>query len=191
MKKELNKIIIFTGMTLALIGLFICNFDLSLVWKSSASGDLLIAGLASCFVFAKNNTLKNVGYMLCLYVGVLGVSYFNYGGVASVVGVGFVAMLIGAVCYFIKIILMFFGFSKGGVAHRSTNLIESLIKLKEMQTEEVLSAEEYDSLKAAALEDGIGQKTTLEDLKKWKKMLDQKIITEDEFASLKAKAFNK
>ena len=190
MKKELNKIIIFIGIVLVAVGSIIKALS---TYSGVNDSLLLLGGLGGCFIFAKNETLKNVGYIICAYAGAFGLNYLNYpqnGGL--IYAIGSIAILVGVLLYYLKVVLAFFGFStKSNTDFCSENIVASLVKLKEMHSENVLSEEEYNLLKNNALESSVNGKTSLEDFKKWKKLLDQKVITEEEFAALKAKVFGK
>ena len=64
-----------------------------------------------------------------------------------------------------------------------------LIKYKELEKEEIISAEEFEKLKNGLLAGGSDSKVTLNDLKKWKKLCDDGVITAEEFVVLKNKVF--
>lgn len=190
MKKELNKIIIFIGIVIVAVG----NIIESISTYNGVTGSLLLlVGIGGCFIFAKNDTLKNVGYIICAFCGICGLNYLvNIVSGGVVKAGGSIVILVGVLLYYLKVVLAFFGFSaKSNTDFCSENIVASLVKLKEMHSENVLSEEEYNLLKNNALESSVSGKTSLEDFKKWKKLLDQKVITEEEFAALKAKVFGK
>ena len=181
-------------MMIATVGWLLLMLD-KYAFTSTTGTALLLVGLGSCFIFAKNDTLINVGYLLCMFEGAYGISFIftsdTLNGV-TIIGIGLLCVFIGSVLYYLKGILSFLGFSSNGDACSSSDgLITSLTKLKDMQSEDVISDDEYSSLKGAMLEKSVNKKMSFDDLKKWKKLLDRKVITDEEFAALKSKAFGK
>lgn len=219
MKKQINKIVMVVGFLVTLVGLLIwavsdMEIDGSLV-KGTALEELelflipdlmnvsfIAMVLAVAFVFAKNNTVKNVGYGLSALIGIDGVLTLvslskidenvleNRAGII-VTAVGLIVMMVAALLYFGMLCMDFFGFVKKS---EKDDAIETLAKYKELQQENVLTAEEFENVKEKLL-----NKTTasnkkngeIDVLKKWKKLLDQNVITEEEFAKIKLGIFGK
>ena len=196
MKKELNKILMFIGFIVTVVGVIICGVSN----KANFALVFTIPNLATVFaltlIFAKNETVKNTGYALAGLVGAYGVATMaSENEDLMVAAVGMILMLVAAAIYFFVICLKFFGFvkdsEKSSVRSESGNLLATLEKYKEMQQEKVLSEEEFADLKQKVFAAVEHKAVSVEDLKKWKKLLDQKVITEEEFAQIKADIFNK
>ena len=196
MKKELNKVILTIGFFVFMLGLLIGALVSAEILVILQGGVVLYSILAVCFIYAKNNIIKNVGYALTAYAGILGLYYLmwnvtqNAGAIIATIGL--LIMLIGAFLYFLVEVLKFFGFVKSGVICQTSNgTIELLSQYKEMEKEKIISETEFDVLKKKLFENEESKTANIDDLKKWKKLLDQQVITEEEFAALKAKVFQK
>lgn len=200
MKKELNKIIMFIGFAVMVVGWIIAaaseveveDYDIAITYTVVTLANIA-AILAIAFVFAKNGVVKNVGYALSALVGAEGVGLIVNGSDEEMVAaIGAILMLVAAVLYFFVVCLKFFGFVKGGEkAATSNNIAAVLTGYKEMKEEEVITEEEFNGLKQK-LFDGTEQKVnSVDDLKKWKKLLDQKVITDEEFSKIKSDIFAK
>ena len=149
--------------------------------------------LGAVFVFSKNATVENVGYALCAFVGVLGVTMIMHDKVfpLMLIPVGFIVMLVGAILKFLLIAIKFFGFINAEDQKVIGDVFDTLTKYKELEKDKVISEEEFNDLKTKTIAANAKDTVSLEDLKKWKKLLDQGIITETEFANMKAKLFTK
>lgn len=191
MKKSIVTAIMFIGFILVAVGALL--EDPTIAMASAFSTPFLAAALAVCFIGAKNNVVKNVGFALATLMGIYGVALM-VNGTLIVSGIGMIVMLLAALIYVVPVVLNYFGFVKGkenGTALR-TDISSLLGKYKEMEAEKVINEEEFTHLKAKALQ-MLSEKenVNLDDLKKWKKLLDQQVINEEEFAQLKAKIFTK
>ena len=196
MKKELNKILMFIGFIVTVVGAIICGVSNKANFALVFTIPNLAAVFALTLIFAKNETVKNTGYALAGLVGAYGVATIaSENEDLMVAAVGMILMLVAAAIYFFVICLKFFGFvkdsEKRSVHSESGNLLATLEKYKEMQQEKVLSEEEFADLKQKVFAAVEHKAVSVEDLKKWKKLLDQKVITEEEFAQIKADIFNK
>ena len=193
MKKEFNKILMVVGFVVAALGAFLMPM-MEKVVESTLSSAYIVPVLAVCFVFAKNNVLKNVGYALTVLCGADGINYLiNGSGTALIlIGAGLLIMFVAAVIYFLLLCLKFFGFVKSGkVSCGGSDPIKVLSQYNELVNEKIVTEEEFDELKKNLLASNETKVGSIEDLKKWKKALDQKIITEEEYASVKAGIFVK
>lgn len=201
MKKELNKIIIILGFIVAVVGACIAVImDTPPVLMTATAISNIAALFAVTFIFASNSIIKNIGYTLSVLLMidsfkalVLKATYDSVGFL--VYYIGFIIMAVGAIVYFAIKFLAYCGFVKKG-AKTSTenynkNLLEELIRYKEMQQEKVLTDEEFSELKEKILENNSANTNSIEDLKKWKKLVDQQVITEEEFSKIKSDIFNK
>lgn len=209
MKKHLSQIIVFLGFLLVVLGAFIdpmiveevvakttpkteaeIKAALALARSTFVSPVTLIniAGvIALGFVFTKNKALVNIGYAMCGLLGANGLVYLIKVEF-TIASIGQLIMLLGALVYLIMTLISFFGYVKGGRCdEEQADVSASLNSYKEMQTNGVITEEEFDTLKAKVLTSA--KVDTVNDLKKWKKLLDQKVITEDEFAQIKSKIF--
>lgn len=189
MKKSLSKIIVFIGFLVVCVGELIDGFS----QKAYTAGTLLTTGtllgaLAVVFVFAKNKTLSNMGYALSACGGISGILICFKTTLPFWASVGYIVMLLGAVIWLIGVLVAFFGFVKGGYVSED-DVSSQLIKYKELEKEEIISAEEFEKLKAALFAGSEGGKVTLNDLKKWKKLCDDGVITAEEFVALKNRVF--
>ena len=192
MKKSLNQILIAIGFIIAAVGAI-----LQPLLHSPATSlyiEALIAVLAVCFIYAKNDILKNVGYGLCLVCASIGLVYMSSASTGQMLfAIGSLVMALGAFLYLIILILKFFGFvkSKDNNYTKTFDVLEALNNYKNLADEKVLSDEEFNELKANILASSNCKAKTIDDLKKWKKAVEQKIITEEEYNSIKADIFSK
>ena len=195
MKKSLTKLVMFAGFIIVVIGIIVDSMitELPAIAFSSLELSVVAAILAICFINAKNNVLINVGYCMAGILGACGLANFmtlSSSELNMVTSVGYMVMGVSAVFYLFTTILDFFGFVKNGrSADNDGNIVAVLNKYKEMEKEKVITADEFDNLKAKALKCADGEEYSVEDLKKWKKLFDQQIINEEEFASVKSKIF--
>ncbi len=196
MKKSLTKLVMFSGFITVVIGIIVDSMitGLQAIAFSMLELSVVAAILAICFINAKNNVLVNVGYCMAGILGACGLSKFiilSSSELNIVTSIGYIVMGVSAVLYLFTIILDFFGFviKEGLSADNDGNIVAVLNTYKEMEKEKVITADEFDILKAKALKCTDGEKYSVEDLKKWKKLFDQQIINEEEFASIKNKIF--
>lgn len=192
MKKFFTQILSAIGFVIILIGIIIKGNTDMLVTMFSAP--FIAAAIALPFVFAKNATVKNTGYTLSALVGMYGIVLVlnvdnSVGTLIS--GIGMAVMLIPAALYAIVEFFTWCGFTRKNKVNSSNDLATILNQYKALESEKILSAEEFEELKAKTLKGTDAGISSVEDLKKWKKLLDQQIITEEEFSNLKAKVFNK
>ena len=197
MKKSIVKVLMFVGFIVVVVGLLIegisNTMSATIVLSALFTAPYLATILAVCFIGAKNEVVKNVGYALAAFAGVYGIILIITGAMA-VVAVGMILMLLATLGHIITLVLAYFGFVKSEEQSRAykTDISSLLGKYKEMEAEKVINEEEFTQLKAQALQTlSEKENVNLEDLKKWKKLLDQQVISEDEFAQLKAKVFTK
>ena len=186
--------------TLSIIGFAIAVAGVILSATESVAVEAigsLAAALACAFVFSKNEIVKIVGYTLSVLVGAEGlqtVLLIMNGYVPdsyAIIAIGYIVMLVPAVIYALIKLFDYLGFVRAGSVKCNCDDIATLLtQYKAMEKEDVLSTEEFATLKEKVLENSNSKVTGLDDLKKWKKLLDQQVITEDEFANLKAKVFN-
>ncbi len=193
MKKEFNKILMVIGFAIAALGAILAPV-MAMSVESIVATSYIVPILAVCFVFAKNNVLKNVGYGLNVICGVNGITYLCFGMNIDqmLLGVGLLIMFIATVLYFLLLCLKFFGFVKSGKENCvGSDPIKVLSQYKELVNDKIVTEEEFDELKKNLLANNETKVNSIEDLKKWKKALDQKVITEEEYASVKASIFTK
>lgn len=99
-------------------------------------------------------------------------------------------MIIGAIVYYISLILNYFGYKKAtGISQK--DLYEEVNFYYKMKNEGIINEQEYEGLKSAVIEKIGKNNFTVSDLGKWKKLLDQSIITDGEFIKLKAAILDK
>ncbi len=209
MKKFFTQILTAIGFIVALVGI-ILGYKYG-VEAQALLGSLpfIAACMATAFVFAKNETVKNMGYVLSGVAGVYGflvfITYCNSlydenGNLLAVLtpkynptvfAVGLMIMLIPALIYVIIRFFSWLGFTRKSAKSSSSDIATVLNQYKSLEKEQILSADEFEDLKSTVLKSTGSDISSLEDLKKWKKLLDQQIITEEEFTNLKARAFNK
>lgn len=187
MKKEISKIIMVIAFLVTVIGILIDALTLYAVNFSILE---IAAVFAVCFVFAKNNTVKNFGYAIATLVGIIAlsnliISFSTFYSVIYITSIGEIIYLVASICFFIPLLLKFFGFVKSGKDTVSGDISTILSKYKEMEKDKIITEEEFAALKSKTLKVGEKQSFNIEDLKKWKKLLDQSIITEEEYTQLK------
>ena len=161
--------------------------------------------LSVAFVFSKNDTVKNVGYGLSTLVGIKGILSLvtlndiekevleNRAGI-TICFVGMIVIMASALLYFWGLCIDFFGFEKQSEASKKETTIDALMKYKAFREENVLTEEEFESIKEKLLKEtsySTKENCELDMLKKWKRLLDQHVITKDEFAEVKLSIFGK
>lgn len=192
MKKFFTQILTALGFLLIIVGVIIRGTADILV--SLFSLPFIAAALATALVFAKNTTVRNAGYAISAIVGTYGVILLMNSEDSTgllVISIGMIVMLVPAVIYAIIEFFSWLGFTRKKNAATANDLAAVLNQYKALETEKILSAEEFEELKAKTLKGTNAEASSVEDLKKWKKLFDQQIITEEEFSNLKAKVFNK
>ena len=199
MKKELNKIILFIGFLVVVVGAWIVAFDVApRVLVSTFSLPMIAAVLALAFVNSANNSLKTVGYSLAILLGAFGLRMIWFDWLYTtgelISAIGFIIMALATVCYLIVRLLALFGFVKKTRNHASSESIclwNELTRYKEMLEDGILTEEEFSELKQKAMTGADAKEPTMDDLKKWKKLLDQQIINDEEFIAIKKNIFAK
>lgn len=207
MKKEINQILIVIGFIVVLVGLILA--PITSVVPSIDGGEVIIPAqinlssiaivslLGATFIFAKNSIVKNIGYGLCaIDAGVALNALFNgYNIGLMIYAFGYFIMLIGALLYFLVVVLKFFGFVKDkktdSTISETTNLLDALNKYRTLVEETILSEEEFNDIKANLFASTSNKAKSIDDLKKWKKAVEQNVITEEEYASIKSGILNK
>ena len=191
MKKEVNKIVLVIGFFVALVGTYISMLIdditfISYIWNTTNIAIIL----AVTFVFSKNEIIKNIGYILALFVGATGTFnvLFNPETGILVVSIGYIIMAVGALIYYVIFILKFFGFVKVGYIVKSKKgaIIDELNGYADLKKAGLITDEEFDEIKQKLFNGSNNKKdSSMDDLKKWKKLFDQQIISESEFAEIK------
>ena len=200
MKKFFTQILVVIGFVVSLAGL-VLEGSLFEVQAMYLSLPFIAACMATAFVFAKNETVKNMGYVLASFAGFFGLNDLLMTEVVAddaivvvepfIFPLGMVIMIVPAAIYVIIEFFSWLGFTRKSSKTAAGDIATVLNQYKALEKEQVLSSEEFEDLKTRVLKNTESDLSSLEDLKKWKKLLDQQIITEEEFTSLKAKAFNK
>ncbi len=209
MKKTATQVIMVIGALIAVIGIIV-DAILSgspIIAFSIVDLSAVAAVLAIAFVFGKKELLVTIGYLLAAIIGACALTalmtptkividsyygqtyYYSYN--LSVTGIGFIVMGVAALIYFFVKMLKCFGFVRTGKNAETGDVVAVLNKYKEMETEKIITEEEFESLKGKILKGADKEVSSVEDLKKWKKLFDQKVITEEEFSSVKSKIFAK
>ena len=197
MKKQVNQIFIFIGLTIALVGLFltpIIDYPPFYAGASFITLGLLVV-LAGTFIFAKNTVVKNVGYGLCAMSGIVGASFLTSLAAGLLIfAVGTLLMFLGTFIYYIVLVLTGLGWVKTDKASKTedaTNLLTVLNNYKLLEKENILSAEEFTAIKTNLLSANTNKAETIDDLKKWKKAVEQQVITEEEYNAIKSEILSK
>ncbi len=200
MKKTLSQIIAVIGMIIAVVGLLLDATDLEMPAYAFAITDFSFAAAiaALALIFSKKEGAVGIGYLIMVVAGVAAITrimnpieMFAYYETISFADVGFAVMAVAALLYYLVKLLTLLGFVKKGKATGSEDVLAVLNKYKEMEKESIITAEEFEELKAKALKVADKRIDDLEELKKWKKMVDQKVITQEEFAAMKGDLFGK
>ena len=200
MKKEFNKIILFIGLAVAIIGVWYMAIASELSFLMNAfSVPLIAAILAFTFVCTSKDSLKTVGYALSALLGAHGlrtiVLFDGYIRISEMItAVGFIIMSLATVCHLIMILLGLLGFVKknrNNATADANGLCDELTHYKELLKDGILNEEEFAELKQKAMEGADQKAPTMDDLKKWKKLLDQQVINDEEFVAIKKNIFAK
>ncbi len=191
MKKEINKMIMFIGFSIMLVGMLLMGFSEEATLEETAMTTLVLPALfATTFIFAKNSVVKNIGYGLGAISGMDGISVIVIKGIhmsTMIFSIGLILMLVSSILYFISLCLTFFGFSKQDTNTDTLDLLKSYIELR---SDNVITEEEFESVKAKLLAQNVNKGSPIQELKKWKKLLDQNFILQDEYDEIKAKIIN-
>ncbi len=198
MKKIFTQILVAIGFVVALVGVVLGVDDVT-VGLAFSSVHFIGATLATAFVFAKNETVKNMGYVLCAVAGTYGIAAIipvetDAEAVSTgllIFAFGLIVMMVPAVIYAIIRCFSWCGFTIKSSKADACDIAAVLDRYKALEKEEILSAEEFEGLKNKVLKNSETSLSSIDDLKKWKKLLDQQVITEEEFSKLKAQAFQK
>lgn len=195
MKKKLTQIITFIGFIVFLSGMTVDVITAEeaseklVLFNSLASIFSLATALACYFVFSKNKTIENIGYVFSAISGVQGLLVIILNEKLNFYAIGLIIMLVAAIIYALTAIIGFFGYVKGKANTEESDTASLLSKYKELEKEKVLTEEEFEKLKNKALDEHNTEKLTVNELKKWKKLLDGDVITAEEFSKIKEKSF--
>ena len=195
MGKKYYKIFISIGTVLTVVGLLIDALatDAFAMLLEFSSFAFINAILAVCLITSKNNVVENIGVGLSAYCGVYGIVKFAVALNSEIFYMSYLGMsimIIGAIVYYISLILNYFGYKKAtGISQK--DLYEEVNFYYKMKNEGIINEQEYEGLKSAVIEKIGKNNFTVSDLGKWKKLLDQSIITDGEFIKLKAAILGK
>lgn len=191
MKRSVRTVILFLGFLVCMLGFVLDRvlfpryeiFDYALSFVP-----LFIFPVI--FVFCKKEALVNAGYVLAGLVGIQAVCDVIATETVYVAYIGEILMLLAALIQLGDIVLKFFGFSKSKqekkiAANVDQDLMDKILEYKALAAEEVISTEEFESLKGKLLGTQKETRGSLGDLKKWKKLLDQGVLTQEEFSKIK------
>ncbi len=197
MKKFFTQILTAIGFVIALVGV-IMGYKSENIALAFASLYFIAAALATTFVFAKNESVKNMGYVLSAVAGAYGITRLLIEMDAKkasvpmlIFAIGLIVMLVPALIYAIIQFFSWCGFTRKGNKADASDIATVLNQYKMLEKEKILSADEFESLKEKVLKNSGSAVSSVDDLKKWKKLLDQQIITDEEFSNLKAQVFQK
>ena len=198
MKKEFNKIVLFIGLLVTMVGFWLRSFGSTFVGLDFT---LIVMICAFGFVLVTNTVLKTMGYCLSATFGAIGISNILKMTAANELSIGLLTMSIGmivmslaAVIYFVRFLLGYFGFVKKIDKQGNLNedcLWKELSRYKELLEDGILTEEEFSELKQRAMDGADRESTSMDDLKKWKKLMDQQVIDAEEFSSIKKNIFAK
>ncbi|MBO7344328.1 MAG: SHOCT domain-containing protein [Clostridia bacterium] len=202
MKKELNKLFIFVGFVVFSIGVVLGGTDYIptlpiLLGTVNLVSVYLLAVLSVPFIFSENKLFNNIGYAFTVLMAGYAVYGLIMGAEIGVIisSVGMLIMFIGTIMRFFVICLNYFGFIKTSnddkTLNKSSDALKILAYYKELQGENILTAEEFEEIKQKMLNDVKPKANSMEDIKKWKKLFDQKVISEEEFTAIKAEMLGK
>ena len=193
MKDKIKKTITFIGFVVVAVAAILIAISTmgKVVENSGILTTLLPAIFAICFIFSKNDTLKNFGYAISGANLAVGISCFGAYD-TMVLGVGLIVMSVASIIYFLELVFGFFGyFMNKGKRFESysdgTDDFHEVEKYSQMFAEGIITEEEYASLKAKIFAVEKPKSSSIDDLKKWKKLYDKNLISEDEYSSIKAK----
>ena len=196
MKKFFTQILAVIAFIVILLGMLITGIDSreanAAMLLITFTTPFLAAALATAFVFAKNEIVKYMGYILSAMVGIYGVLTLIQDKNLLILSIGMIIMLVPAIIFIFIQLFALLGFVRAkDIQSKADDMATLLNQYKALEKDAILSAEEFDTLKAKVLKNTDTHGISLDDLKKWKKLLDQQIITEEEFANLKAQSFAK
>lgn len=111
-----------------------------------------ILGLA--FIFAENKVLEKIGYSLLM---VTSLTYFAFIFIGDVIGLIFGILIFGlllvsVLTYFVRAVLVFFGYAKTEVYLSENALAASLKRIKDLKEKQVITEVHYATLKAKFLD---------------------------------------
>ena len=209
MKKTLEQVILAIGALVAVIGIIVDSliFETPITAFTIMDLSTVAAVVAIAFIFGKNDLLVTIGYLIVAMIAmgaltviitpsqtlvetIYGDRYESSYNI-SVVCIGFIVMGLASLIYFTVKLLKCLGFVRNGKNVECCDVVAVLNKYKEMESEQIITVEEFETLKGKLLKGADKEVSSVEDLKKWKKLFDQKVITEEEFSSIKSKIFAK
>jgi hypothetical protein len=205
MKKTVSQVVMIIGALVAIIGILIDCFNYGAMEFGFGDLTTVAAVVAVAFVFSKKDSLVYVGFLIAAILGAYSIPQISssipmpdgYGDVyfvyyTSVARIGLSVMALSSIMFYFVELLKAFGWVKSSAkSAEAGDVMIVLNKYKDMEKENIITAEEFDALKSKILKGAEKEVTSVEDLKKWKKLFDQKVITEEEFANVKGKIFSK
>ena len=143
----------------------------------------IAVALAVCFVFVKNEVIKNAGFSLSAICGAYGIISFRnlmveVEGVdssVSVASIGLTVMFVGACIFAILKIISFFGFVQSPCSNTYDEVFSQLAKCRELVKEGIVTDEEVSSIKNGLFKNIDTFKINITDLKKFKNFLTRKL----------------
>lgn len=152
-----------------IIGIFLVDSGDAADASLAAIGSLpMILGVA--FIFAENKVVEKVGFGLLLVVAIGSLSAVTGGETLSLIfGIIIFALLIVSVLtFFVRAVLLYFGYAKSEIFLRENALASSLKRIKDLAEKQVISQEQHGVLKAKLLDKNLSGAE--------KSSLDQKVV---------------
>lgn len=205
MKKTVSQVVMIIGALVAIIGILIDCINYGAMEFGFGDLTTVAAVVAVAFVFSKKDSLVYIGFLIAAILGAYSIPQISYsipmpdgyGDVyyayyTSVARIGLSVMALSSIMFYFVELLKAFGWVKSSAkSAEAGDVMMVLNKYKDMEKENIITAEEFDALKSKILKGAEKEVSSVEDLKKWKKLFDQKVITEEEFANVKGKIFSK
>lgn len=152
-----------------IIGTFVVSDSLVAEATLAALGSLpMVLGVA--FIFAENKVVEKVGFGLLLMVAISSLGAIIGGETISIIFGIIVAalLLVSVLTFFVRAVLLYFGYAKTEVFLRENALASSLKRIKDLAEKQVVSQEQYGELKAKLLDKSLSGAD--------KSALDQKVV---------------
>lgn len=188
MKKTVKNILTTIGFIVVFVGWIIDGMKVMLSTTDYSSG--IFAVLSIAFIFTDKKILQNIGYGFSALLGAYGIIWLIY-EVNVVTSIGAIVMAVSAILYMFEIILAFFGFIKTEYADKQPTNYDNIVEYSELLKAGIITEEEFNKVKAEALNKKDSKGGSIDELKKWKKLVDQKIVSEEEYKVVKDKILKK
>ena len=179
-KRSISKTLAVVAYVVLLLQMIISSMGTQNPGVVAGMSSILVLGLGVAFVFANNNVVEKVGYVILSIVAVTGLASFlvassavNFKfGIEDIIGLIIVALLlVSSGTYLFKSVLEYYGYNKEGVLSFGkvrNEKLHNLKRWKKLNETNLVSDEVYEQLRKVVL----NKETTSTENKKLLEMLE-------------------